>query len=204
MSVPSSDPAGVGRAVLVVVDLQNVFGEAGSPWRAPRFDEVVEPVRALTRAYAPHAVYTRFLAPAEPVGAWRAYYADWSFALQPPEAPLWDLVAPLADEARAVHGTDGAGGTLDATTFSKWGPQLAALVGPQGRMVLAGVSTDCCVLSTALAAADAGVEVIVVREGCAGVDDDSHAQALHVMGLYAPLVRVVGLDEALALAPGVA
>ena len=30
--------------------------------------------------------------------------------------------------------------------------------GPGGRLVLAGVSTDCCVLSTALAAADAGVD----------------------------------------------
>lgn len=188
------------RTVLAVIDMQNVFGEAGSPWLTPRFDEVVEPVRALTRAHAAHAVYTRFLAPAQPAGVWREYYEVWPFALQPPTAPLWDVVAPLADDAARVAGTDGGGGTVDATTFSKWGPALGTLVRPGDRLVLAGVSTDCCVLSTALAAADDGVQVLVVGEACAGVDDDSHAKALHVMDLYAPLVRVIGLDEALALA----
>ncbi|HUY50075.1 MAG TPA: isochorismatase family protein [Streptosporangiaceae bacterium] len=33
------------------------------------------------------------------------------------------------------------------------------------RLVLAGVSTDCCVLSTAVAAADDGVAVTVVAAG---------------------------------------
>ncbi|MDX6279545.1 MAG: hypothetical protein QOH03_616, partial [Kribbellaceae bacterium] len=40
--------------------------------------------------------------------------------------------------------------TLDKTTFGKWGPELAEAVGPGGRLVLAGVTTDCCVLTTAL------------------------------------------------------
>jgi len=65
------------------------------------------------------------------------------------------------------------GATLDATTFGKWGPELAAAVGA-GPLVLAGVSTDCCVLSTALAAADAGMAVQVVADACAGVTDESH------------------------------
>ena len=66
--------------------------------------------------------------------------------------------------------------------------------------MLAGVSTDCCVLSTALAAADAGVAVRVVADACAGVNDDSHRQALAIMPLYAPLVEVVSLADGLALA----
>lgn len=85
---------------------------------------------------------------------------------------------------------------MDAPTFGKWTPDLAERVGPTGRLVLAGVSTDCCVLSTALAAADAGAEVLVVADACAGVDDDSHAKALHVMDLYRPLIRVVTVAEA--------
>ena len=44
------------------------------------------------------------------------------------------------------------------------------------RLVLVGVSTDCCVLSTALAAADEGVSVRVVADACAGVDDDTHTR----------------------------
>ena len=54
---------------------------------------------------------------------------------------------------------------------------------------MAGVATDCCVISTVLAAADAGVPVRVVTDACAGSGDDDHERALRVMSLYAPLVR---------------
>ena len=93
-----------------------------------------------------------------------------------------------------------AGRTVSAPTFSKWS-ELADLLAPGGRLVLCGVSTDCSVLSTALEAADAGAEVVVVGEACAGLDDNTHAKALELMDLYAPLVRVVGLTEGRALAP---
>ncbi|MGW3465890.1 isochorismatase family protein, partial [Streptomyces olivaceoviridis] len=88
----------------------------------------------------------------------------------------------------------------DATTFGKWTPALAARTAPDGRLVLAGVSTECCVLSTALAAADAGAEVLVVADACAGVDDDSHVKALEIMELYQPLIRVTTIDDLLAQA----
>ena len=189
-------PLAPARTVLAVIDMQNVFGEPGSPWLTPRFADVVEPVRRLTRAFGPATVLTRFVAPDTPQGSWVPYYEEWSFALQPPDAPLWDVVPQLED---AVAQAEQAGHVVTAPTFSKWAG-LRPLVGPGGRQVLCGVSTDCCVISTALAAADDGIEVVVVADACAGVDDDSHAKALHVMGLYAALVRVVDLAEGLALA----
>jgi nicotinamidase-related amidase len=172
---------------LVVIDMQRVFGEPGSPWLAPRFAEIVDPVRRLAEAFGPRAVFTRFVAPAVPQGAWRQYYEQWPFALQPPDAPIYELASPFAAMA---------GPTVDATTFGKWGPELAARAGG-GPLVLAGVSTDCCVLSTALAAADAGATVRVVSDACAGIDDESHAQALHIMSLYGPLVEVVTVADVL-------
>ena len=68
------------------------------------------------------------------------------------------------------------GPTVNRTTFSTWGPELADRVGA-GTMLLAGVSTDCCVLSTATAAADAGVAVQVVADACAGIDEASRVGA---------------------------
>jgi nicotinamidase-related amidase len=47
------------------------------------------------------------------------------------------------------------------------------------------------VLSTAVAAADAGVRVRVVGDACAGVSAESHRATLDVLALYGPLVRVV-------------
>ncbi|MFI6035790.1 cysteine hydrolase family protein [Streptomyces sp. NPDC051315] len=175
--------------LLTVIDMQHVFADPASPWATPRFAEAAAGVRRLLPAFGGRVTFTRFVAPGRPTGAWRAYYDQWPFARQPPDAPLWrltDELAPLADHV------------LDAPTFGKWTPHLAARVAPEGRLVLTGVSTDCCVLSTALAAADAGTEVLVVADACAGVDDDSHARALQVMDLYRPLVRVTTVHDVLA------
>lgn len=176
--------------LLAVIDMQRVFGEPDSAWLAPRFAEIVGPVRRLVGAFGPRVVFTRFVAPAVPAGAWRRYYDQWPFALQPPGARIYELADEFAGQP---------GKTLDATTFSKWGPELAGLTGgpggDPGQLVLAGVSTDCCVLSTALAAADAGVSVSVVADACAGVTDESHRQALDILRLYGPLVEVVSVAD---------
>jgi nicotinamidase-related amidase len=168
---------------LAVIDMQRVFGDPDSPWLAPRFAETIGPIKRLLGAFGPRVTFTRFIAPDVPAGAWRRYYDQWPFALQPPGARIYELVDDFAPAQ-----------TLDATTFGKWGPELAERVG-SGGLVLAGVSTDCCVLSTALAAADAGVSVQVVADACAGVSDESQACALGILRLYGPLIEVVRLAD---------
>jgi nicotinamidase-related amidase len=185
-------PAGEQPATLAVIDMQRVFGDRDSPWFTPRFAEIVVPIQQLVGAYRPRVVFTRFVAPAAPGGAWRRYYDLWPFALQPPDARIYELVDEFAHEPVP---------TVDATTFGKVGDVLYQILGP-GRLVLAGVSTDCCVLSTALAAADDGVLVQVVADACAGVNDESHAKTLDILRLYSPLVEVISLDEAIRQAPG--
>jgi nicotinamidase-related amidase len=176
----------VTDGVLVVIDAQHVFADAGSPWGAPRFAEVHPAIRRLTAAFAGRVVHTRFVAPAEPAGAWVPYYEQFPFALRPADAPLYALVDDPGDAP-----------VLDAPTFGKWGPGLAARVGDRP-MLLAGVSTDCCVLSTALPAADAGVPVRVVTDACAGASDADHDRALAAMALYAPLITLTTTEAVLA------
>ena len=118
---------------------------------------------------------------------------QWPFALQPPDAPIYELVGDFAGRGPARRWTR----PRSASGARSW----RGRVGDGGRLVLAGVSTDCCVLSTAVAAADAGVAVQVVADACAGVTDDSHGQALAILRLYAPLVEVVSLATRW-LAPG--
>jgi nicotinamidase-related amidase len=170
---------------LVVIDMQHVFGDPDSEWFTPRFAEIVPRIASLVDRFAPRVTFTRFVAPTEPVGAWRAYYERFPFARQPADAPLYDLVEPFDRYAADA---------VAAPTFGKWGPELAQRIG-DGDLVLAGVSTDCCVISTALPAADAGVRVRVVADACAGATDDSHADALAVLSLYAPLIDVVAATD---------
>ena len=171
---------------LVVIDLQHVFGDPDTPWTTPRFDEIRPRIRRLVTAFGNRVVWTRFVAPAEPIGAWKEYFEEYDFALQPADAQCYRLVEDPGDQP-----------VIDEPTFGKWGPHLMAIVG-EGPITVVGVATDCCVLSTVLPAADAGVGVRVVTDACAGSSDDDHDMALHLMDRYSPLVRLVTTDEVLA------
>jgi len=198
-------------AWLVAIDLQRVF-TGDSPWAAPRYDEAAAGTARLLPRFAGRTVLTRFVAPARPAGAWVPYYRDWPFALVPDGDPLYALTEPFAAAAagsapaapRSASPSSGsAAGSASASasdgrlpvvtepTFGKWGSALRAVVGEHPHLVLTGVSTDCCVLSTALAAADAGATVTVVADACAGATDADHERALDAMRLYAPLITVV-------------
>ncbi len=198
-SVDTVDDAGTGDGVdtagawLVVIDMQRVF-TGDSPWAAPRFAGASAAIERLLPRFRGRTVLTRFVAPAQPTGAWVPYYRDWPFALVPDEDDLYALTEPFA--ALAAGDLPAAGRTVPVVTeptFGKWGTSLQAVTGSGAdtHLVLTGVSTDCCVLSTALAAADAGVRVTVVADACAGASDVDHARALDAMRLYAPLITVV-------------
>src|SRR5262249_38400634 len=90
---PATSGAGdAGEAPwLAVIDMQRVFAEPDSQWLAPRFAEIVGPVRELVDAFRPRVTFTRFEAPEAPAGAWRQYYQVWPFALQPRGARIYEL-----------------------------------------------------------------------------------------------------------------
>ena len=175
--------------MLVVIDMQVIFGRDSSPWFTPGYPRIEPTVARLVDGFGERVVFTRFVAPETPVGAWVPYYELWPFALVPPNDPLYVLMPTMASDGRPV---------VTETTFGKWGPELARAMGGSSEMVLVGVSTDCCVLSTALAAADAGIHVRVVRDACAGLSDVDHQRALDAMALYGPLIEVVDAASVLA------
>jgi nicotinamidase-related amidase len=172
-----------GEPWLVVIDVQRSFGEPPSPWAAPRFAEALPVVRRLVDDFAGRVVFTRFeppLPPATPDGSWADYYAQWPFALDPATRASYDLVLEPGDAP-----------VVSRPTMGKYGADLLAATGGSRDLVLCGVSTDCCVLSTALAAADDGAWVRVVRDGCAGASDADHERSLAAMAFYAPQIEIV-------------
>lgn len=175
-------------AWLVVVDPQVIFADPASEWASPEFDAAMDVIEAVAPSFDGRVVVTRWLPTAsrmtevgEPT-SWTDYFEAWPFADRPATDPLYDLVP----RARAL--TDRP--TVDSPTFGKWGEDLRAVVGEAPRLVLTGVSTDCCVITTALAAADAGAHVEVLTDGCAGSTAEDGAAALRVMGLFDPQIRL--------------
>ena len=167
---------------LVVVDPQAVFADPKtSPWGSAMWEDAVGHVTALATAYGPaRTVVTRFVADPSLGGSWVPYYRAWPFALAPDSDPLYAVVPELAGAAEHV---------VTAGTFGKW-PVLRELLGDDAHVTLTGVSTDCCVLSTALAAADAGATVRVAASACAGSSPENHARALAAMALYGPQITL--------------
>lgn len=169
---------------LVVIDMQRAFGDPASGWAAEGYDEVVPVVDGLVRRFGDRVVHTRFVRDPTETGQWRAYYDEWPGFRVPPDDPVWALLPPVSADAIVV----------DEPTFSKWGPQLVDVVG-DASLVMCGVATECCVLATALAAADAGRAVTVVGDACAGGTRAAHDQALALLALNAPLISVVHSTE---------
>ena len=174
-------------AWLMVIDLQPAFAHPDSPWFTPTLDAVAARIERLVPKFGKHVLFTRFVPPETPWGSWRPYYEKASWALQPAAAPLWELDARFAGRP-----------SVGKHTFSKWGPDVRHYIGMDDVAVLCGVSTECCVLMTALAAVDDGAHVRVVADACASKTTASHEQALAVMAGRAPQLRITTLDEELA------
>ena len=183
------------RSWLLVVDPQRIFADPASEWASPFWDGAWSRIRELAAHVGPErTLVTRWLPTADRSTAWGEYFAAWPFADVPATDPLYDLV----DGARELS----AHPTVDEPTFGKWGPQLAAQIGASPgsgpHLLVTGVSTDCCVIATVLAAADAGVRVTVVTDACAASTAQNGAAALHAMSLFPPQVDLRTCAEVLA------
>lgn len=187
--MPMSDKvreSATAGAALVIIDMQEVFRRPDSRWFTPRYDQAAAAIRELVPLFGDRVVLTRFFAPDTPAGAWADYYRRFPFALVPEDHHLYELTDGFADLPYAV---------VSKSTFGKWGIDLADAIGDSRNIVLTGVATDCCVLATALAAADAGMHVTVVADACAGASDVDHQRALDVMNLLTPLVNVTSVAD---------
>ena len=171
---------------LVAIDMQEVFCRSDSGWFVPRYHEAAEGIQALLPLFGDRVVLTRFVAPSPPEGAWRQYYRRWPFALVADDDQMYDLSKGFAGLDHPV---------VTETTFGKWGPRLADIMAGSTEMVLTGVSTDCCVMATALAACDAGVHVSVVADACAGISDEDHQRSLDAMALFTPLLDITTVEQ---------
>lgn len=172
---------------LVVIDMQQAFAEPTSGWYCEGYDAIVPVVDRLAVRFPGRTVYTRFVRDSAEAGAWEAYYDQWPAFRLPPDDRQWALTVSRSADAPVV----------DEPTFSKWMPTLQGIVG-SAPLVVCGVATECCVLSTVLGAADAGNAVTVVRDGCAGGTPELHEQALNIMASLGPLSTVCTLTELLA------
>lgn len=165
------------QAWLIVIDMQPGFGAPDSPWCTPGFETCMERITALLPRFEGRTLFTRFVPPRQPTGAWVPYYARWDFALDPARQHLWALDARLS------------GPQVTSPRFAKW-LEARDHVPPQAELYMAGVATDCCVLGTAVEAVDDGRRVHLLRDACAAGSPALHEAALTVMADRGPMLTL--------------
>lgn len=182
---------------LVVIDRQKVFAESDwSTWAVPdhSYDLTTEPYLQLAEAFGDHVLYTKYVSPLPPEGSWADYFKDWPEFLVPPDDPMFEFTAETAALAQGHP-------VVTREVFSKWCPEMKAILDGSTHITVCGVATDFCVLQTCLAACDAGISVRVAADACAGTSIDNNALALNLMRLYEPLITVSSSEEILTPAP---
>lgn len=181
--------ARVGSAPVIAIDMQEVFRAPESQWHVPGYDSAAQRVTALTEHFGDRVIWTKFVRDPEEKGSWEHYYGRWNECRQDPDSAAWNLTLPVADNHRVVS----------LPTFSKWGEALAEMTAESEVLVVCGVATDCCVISTVLGAVDAGKSVILVEDACAGITQEAHDQAIALMDLLTPMVTIMSAEELLSM-----
>lgn len=196
---PDPDPA---RMALVVIDLQVLCAAPGAgmfaaadrlgvphllePYRTRLLGTVVPNVarlQAAARAAGVPVLHTRIRSAtadgSDRIGCHRALGIH--VAPDDPGGEFLPEVAPVAGEA-----------VIDKTTSDAFvGTDLEARLRAAGRdqLIACGVLTHECVESTVRHAADLGLAVTVVEDGCAAVEEDRHRASLRNLGLSYARVR---------------
>lgn len=160
-------------AAHLCLDMQRLFVE-DTPWRAAWAERVLPKVQKLS-GYRPAAtVFTRFIParrPDEAVGAWRDYYERWSaMTLEQLEPSLLDLAPPLQEFVPPAL-------TLEKEAYSAFhAAELSVhLVGRKiETVIVSGLETDMCVLSTVLDAIDLGYRVVIATDAICSSSDETH------------------------------
>lgn len=196
----SDMPIARARTALVVVDMQTAFCDpSGSLARlgfpvAPLADAVAPCVRAvgLARAAGVPVIFTRYV--------WRADYADGGLlanVLMPHLKAEGALVDGSADAAIVPALTPLPGETVidknrPSGFFRTRLDEVATAHGLE-QMVLCGVTTNCCVESTARDASHRDILPVVLSDATAEMDAARHDGALAAIAML--FGRVATLDE---------
>ncbi len=165
-------------AIHLVVDMQELF-RSHPDWGTAALTAIVPPIQRLLKAKPANAYFSRFIPPQHmdhATGAWRRYYQRWDrVTLESMDPNLVNVIEELRPWERGI---------VDKTGYSALGnPEFRRTVSePSHRcLILSGVETDVCVLSTAMEAMDLGLRVIFALDAVTSSSAKCHELALQIV-----------------------
>lgn len=145
-----------------------------TPWQAPWARRVMPAIIGLVEHAPSRTLFSRFIPArntAEAPGTWRRYFERWEqMTLNHLPADQVELVPELAAYAPPAS-------VVDKRTYSPWHDgRLAPALSAKGvtTLIISGLETEVCVLSTLLGAVDYGFRVIIATDAVCSSTDETH------------------------------
>lgn len=168
------------KDLFLIIDMQNVYGKGGQ-WYCPKTAEASGRIRSLLHKVEGKldVIFTRFLAAEEPEGVWQQYNEENAEVNQ--DAWSNEMMAEFKEHLQKYP-------LYTKSTYSSLTiPEVLEAAKAAGRVIVAGVVAECCVLATVLALVDEGIPVIYLTDGVAGIDNGTEAAVETVLAGLEPL-----------------
>lgn len=192
------------RWILVWIDFQHIF-TSGPEWNVEGFQTCLKNTRTLSdqltlrldnRSSSLCQIATRFVVKSDTLETrglgWQDYYRHYAELLNdtkdalsghPSRFELVEVPAPYFFKQNTISLGKLVDQVVDSTGFSKWSAINApgtglALDNRTDEIILAGLTTSCCVQATAFSAVDAGFRVHIVSECCVDENEWTHSNCL--------------------------
>lgn len=184
-------------ALHLVVDMQELF-RSHSEWGTPALTRIIPAIARLVNARPAQAYFSRFI-PARNAsaasGAWQRYYRRWSsVTLDAIDPSMVDVVPELQPMARNLVDKIG----YSAMGNSAFRQTVVAQKDPC--LIVSGVETDVCVLSTVMEAMEAGVRIVLPTDALASSSEICHDRALGILhDRFDDQIELGTVDEILAV-----
>ena len=185
------------NACVVCVDMQRLFLEPGD-WHCPAGLDILANCRELAAAAHDQAYFIKYIPPQSSehaFGQWREFHRRWSsVTLDEANEKVVDLHPAIEDLAKPHL----VFGRMGYSAFASDGFAERIRGRNPSAMIVCGVETDVCVLSTILSAVDRGIRTIVPTDAVASASASGHDAVLsHVLPRYDHQVELCTTDEAI-------
>lgn len=185
------------NACVVCVDMQRLFLEPGE-WHCPAGLDILENCRQLVAAARDQAYFIKYIPPRTPehaFGQWREFHRRWSSVTLDEVGEIAIGLHPAIDGLAEPHRVFGR---LGFSAFASDGFAERIRNRKPSAMIVCGVETDVCVLSTILSAVDHGIRTIVPIDAVASASPSGHDAVLnHVLPRYDHQVEPCTAEEAI-------
>lgn len=165
--------------LLLVIDMQNVY-LPDQPWACETVAHTKANILKLLEKHPKNqTIFTRYIAAEHPVGTWKTYNElNRKINEDPWMNELMDGIKEAA-ETYLIY---------DKSTYSSFQvPAIRQAARKADRIILTGVVSECCVLSTFFEGIDLGCKLIWLTDATSGLNPILEAETLHILQGLSPL-----------------